>query len=324
MIKILKSRRILVFGVLSIMVLLFAGKFIRYSDKTSTELGYNFCQKLLIVHADDLGLTESTNEAFFQAKKHGVINSASIIVTGRAYDEILAYAVEHPEFDWGIHLTLTSSWEDYKMAGVSERSQISTILDEQGYFYKTREDIYQNADLNEVYHEVKSQVETALKAGLKISHLDSHMGVLYHSSDFLRLYLKLGEEFDLPVFIPKWNIVGEEYERIIKEFESSAIIVDYTFIRGEEKQDASLIQLYDKFFDSLNPGISQMLIHPACDVDELKAFMGDKVSYGADWRRKEYDYFNNPDLKNRIGKQVKFVTWSELWDKKKALGSDLD
>ncbi len=100
MTRMFKSKKLLAFGAICVIVLLFAGKYIRYIDTTSTQLGYGFWQKLLIVHVDDLGLSPSSNEAFLKIKQHNVINSASIIVTGTAYQEILEYEVKHPEFDW--------------------------------------------------------------------------------------------------------------------------------------------------------------------------------------------------------------------------------
>jgi len=312
-----KTKRVVVFGLPLLIVLMFAAKNYKYLDTSATQLGYNFWEKLLIVHADDLGLTESTNQAFIEAQQQGVINSASIMVPGRAYDEIVDYAIQYPEFDWGIHLTLTSSRNDYRMEGSAPKTEIKSLLDENGFFYKTRDDIYEYADLDEVYTEIKAQLEKVLEDGVKISHIDSHMGVLYHSSEYLRLYLKLGEEFDIPVFIPKWNIEGEEFRKVLAEFDSPVLFVDYTFIRGEEKKDKSLEDIYNKFFSSLDPGVSQILIHPAKDVSELKAFMGNKVGYGAEWRYKEFQYFNNPNLKNNLFSDVKFTTWSELYQKSK-------
>src|SRR5450432_3198828 len=83
-----------------------------YGQKTLAEkLGYPKDSKLLIIHADDVGLSHSEDSATITAFQKGVINSASIMAPCPWFPEIAAFAKLHPELDWGIHLTLTSEWK---------------------------------------------------------------------------------------------------------------------------------------------------------------------------------------------------------------------
>lgn len=73
------------------------------AQKTLAErLGYGKDAKLLIIHADDLGVTHSENSATISAIEQNAINSAAIMVPCPWFPEIAAYAISHPEFDWGL------------------------------------------------------------------------------------------------------------------------------------------------------------------------------------------------------------------------------
>src|SRR6266550_441652 len=107
---------------LKLFISLFAYTFIcinMYGQQTLAEkLGYPKDAKLLIVHADDAGLSHSEDSATIAAFEKGAINSSSIMVPCPWFPEIATYAKQHPEFDWGIHTTFTSEWKNYKWDGV--------------------------------------------------------------------------------------------------------------------------------------------------------------------------------------------------------------
>ena len=78
-------------------------------------LGYPKNSKLLIIHADDMGLSHSVNMATIKAFDNKGITSGSIMVPCPWSPEIEVYAKDHPGMDVGIHLTLTAEWDLYKL-----------------------------------------------------------------------------------------------------------------------------------------------------------------------------------------------------------------
>jgi len=79
--------------------------------KTVAErLGYPANSRLLVLHADDFGMLHSVNKATIEALNNKWITSASILVPCPWFPEVARYARQHPEWDLGIHLALTSEW----------------------------------------------------------------------------------------------------------------------------------------------------------------------------------------------------------------------
>src|SRR5881409_2498769 len=87
-------------------------------------LGHPANSKLLILHADDLGVAHSENAASLDALDKGVINSASIMIPTPWVTEVATYAKAHPDADLGLHLTLASEWATYRWGSTAPRDQV--------------------------------------------------------------------------------------------------------------------------------------------------------------------------------------------------------
>src|SRR5690606_15815472 len=74
-----------------------------------------------------------------------------------------------------------------------------SLLDGDGGFPRTRRDVWDHADLDEVRRELRAQIERAILWGFDVSHLDSHMDTLQLKPEFFDVYLDLAVEFGLPV-----------------------------------------------------------------------------------------------------------------------------
>jgi hopanoid biosynthesis associated protein HpnK len=129
--------------------------------------------KELIVNADDLGLTPGVNRGIQRAFQHGIVTSASLLVTGSAFEDAVALARQNPNMDVGLHLALIEE------RAVLDPELLPTLVDETGRFPRTSGEFFKRAFLGrinwgEVEREVAAQIARFQKTGLRLSHLNSH------------------------------------------------------------------------------------------------------------------------------------------------------
>src|SRR6202171_6621104 len=105
------------------------------SKSLAEKLGHARDAKLVIVHADDLGMTHSVNAATIKGLESGLVNSASIMVPCPWFPEIADFAKTHPGADFGLHLTLTSERVYYRWGPVAAKDKVPSLVDENGYFH---------------------------------------------------------------------------------------------------------------------------------------------------------------------------------------------
>src|SRR5215211_6311269 len=143
------------------------------SNKSLLErLGYPKDAKLLIIHADDLGMAHSVNAASTKSFDSGLVNSGSIMVPCPWFAEIAAYARSHAEADLGLHLTLTSEWKFLRWGPVLSKDRLTTLLDKDGYLYPTEVAAARNGAPQEIEAEIRAQIERAKAFGIQPTHLD--------------------------------------------------------------------------------------------------------------------------------------------------------
>ena len=167
-------------------------------------LGRDADARLLIVNCDDLGISHAANVGVYESLRDGLATSATLMVPCPwARDAAERYMGE----DIGVHLTLNAEYERYRWGPIT---QAPSLLDGDGGFPRTIQDLWDHADLDEVRRECRAQIERAILWGFDVSHLDSHMGTLQLRPEFFDVYLELAVEFGLPL-----RLSGASTERLI-------------------------------------------------------------------------------------------------------------
>jgi chitin disaccharide deacetylase len=276
------------------------------------KLGYPKDAKLLIIHADDAGFAHSADSAIMLAYQQGAINSASIMVTCPWFPEIAAFAQKHPEMDWGIHLSLTSEWKYYKWQGVAPSSAIPSLLDKNGYLYGSVEDFGAHAKVDEAEKEIRAQIEKAKAYGIRITHIDNHMGSILASADLMKMYERVGKEYGLPTLVPV-NYVRMVAPRLVSAIDTTGVVVD-NFIMAYQMAPADKWKnFYNYSLKHLKPGLNELVFHLGFDDNELRAICTGHPDYGSAWRQQDYNYATSPEFKALLKAQgVYLVTWGDI------------
>ena len=276
------------------------------------KLGYPKDAKLLIIHADDAGFSHSADSAIMSAYTKGAINSASIMVPCPWFPEIAAFAKAHPEMDWGIHLTLTSEWGNYKWGGVASSTETKSLLGKNGYLYPSNEEFGVNAKVDEAEKEMRAQIEKARAFGIKLTHLDNHMGSILTSPGIIQMYQRLGKEYKLPVLIPV-SYVKMLAPKLVSFIDTSGVVVD-NFIMAYMMTPADKWKnFYNANLQRLKPGLNELVFHLAFDDNEMKAIAKDHPDYGSGWRQQDYNYATSDEFKAQLKAQsVYLVTWGDI------------
>jgi len=274
-------------------------------------LGYPKTAKLLIIHADDLGVSHSQNSASIEVLEKGSASSASIMVPCPWFPEIAAYAVAHPNADMGLHLTLTAEWNFYKWGPVAGREAVPKLVNQYGYFFSSVDSVVSSSNATEVEKELRAQIERAKQFGIDITHLDSHMGTLFESKDFLQVLLKLGKEYQLPVLMNQQitTLAGSAAD-------NSNVVLNSIYVESPPDYTNGAEAYYTNILRSLQPGVSEIILHAAYDDTEMRAVTVDHPDYGAAWRQADLNFFTSEACKKLLKENgIQLITWREIRDK---------
>ena len=279
----------------------------------SQKLGFDKTTKLLMIHADDAGLSHSENRATIKSLTQGIVNSYSMMVPCPWFYEMAVFTKNNPQYDNGIHLTLTCEWESYKFGPVLPLAEVPSLVNEAGYFFKSREELKENATAEDIKKELKAQIEKAYAFGLKPTHIDSHMYSVGISAEVMDIYRRLGEEYDLPILINKEILNMSGLDPLINIEEDDLVIDKVHYGLFKHFENGLLQEYYSNVLDELDAGLNMILIHPAYDDDEMKGITINHPNYGSEWRQLNLESFTSKENEERLQKNnIQLITWSEI------------
>jgi predicted glycoside hydrolase/deacetylase ChbG (UPF0249 family) len=274
-------------------------------------LGYPAGTKLIIVHADDLGETHAVNAAAMKALQGGTINSASLMVPCPWFPEMADYAKSHPDADLGLHLTVTSERVYYRWSPVASADKVPSLVDENGYFHHDWEH-GEHVNAKDVELELRAQIERALAMGVRPTHLDSHQyRLIMNGKELFDVMLRVAHEYKLPVFVNRDWFAAHPY--LQTSLGPGDIVLDHTVTIEPEVPPEKWAEFYLTALKNLKPGVTEFVIHPGYDDEELRAATRERPSWGAAWRQRDFDFFTSDQFREILAQQkIQLVTWREL------------
>lgn len=153
----------------------------------------------LIVNADDFGYSRGINYGIIDAHKHGIVNSATMMMNMPGVTHAVELAHENPKLQVGIHLVLT--------CGKPLLADVPSLVNKNGSFKRISEFKEQrDLSLDELSREWSAQIEKFLETGLTPTHFDSHHHV--HT---------------IPAFLPVVQMLSKKYNLRARRFSEDAV-----------------------------------------------------------------------------------------------------
>jgi len=158
--------------------------------------------RAIIPHVDDLGMCHGDNRAFLDLARRGLVTCGSVMVPCPWFREIAEAGAADPSLDLGVHLTLTSEWDHYRWRPVSTVSRASGLTDPDGYCWRDVASLRRHLVPEAAEAELRAQIETALAAGLRPSHIDAHMAAAM-LPELLDCHIRLARDYRLLPVLPR-------------------------------------------------------------------------------------------------------------------------
>lgn len=259
----------------------------------------------LIVRGDDMGYTHSGNEALIKCSQEGIQTSIEIIVPSPWFPEAAKMLNENPAIDVGIHLAITSEWDNIKWRPLTDGK---SIRDSNGYFYPKvwpdknypGESLTEaKATVEDIEKEFRAQIEMAKKLIPHISHISSHMGCTNLNDEVKSMTKKLAIEYNINIDLEELNIPYMRYA-------------------GPSKTAAEKEQSFIKMLEQLEPGKTYLFLdHPGLNNAELQAVHHIGYENVAEDRQGVTDLFTSKKVKAAIAaKKIALISYKQLLSKK--------
>jgi hypothetical protein len=284
------------------------------------KMGFADDDRVVIFHADDIGMCRSATVAYEELIEAGPLSSGSVMVPCSWFPAVADYCRRNPQADMGVHLTLTCEWDTYRWGPISTGDPTSGLLDDEGYFYRSTAEAQEHAQAEAVALEVKAQVERAIKAGIDITHIDNHMGTVFRPP-FLPGYFQLARTYNVPVMVPRFSaewlaergMPAQEIAGVmglLADLDGQGLpLIDQLHVTplGKPRRRMNHIK---KMLKDLPTGLTYFIIHPAVKSAELQAI-------APDWRGRAADYraFLKDDLRQFVKQAgIHVLGWRAIRD----------
>ncbi len=255
----------------------------------------------LIIRADDMGFAHAGNEAILKSYRDGVATAVEVIVPSPWFPEAVKMLNAHTNVDVGVHLALTSEWDNVKWRPVSH---CPSLTDADGYFwpmvfpnrnYPGRSISENKWRIEDIEKELRAQIELARKHVPRISHVSAHMGCVMIRPEVRALAQRLCAEHGLL-------------------FETGTNAIKSASYAGPRGTSAEKIESFIRMIEGLEPGRTYLFVdHPGLDTPELRAIHHLGYENVAEDRQGVTDTMTSARVKGAIAaKGVRLIGYRDL------------
>jgi hypothetical protein len=285
------------------------------------KLGYPKGSRVVILHADDIGMCYEANHAAKKYLQNNEIQSAAAMVPCPWFDEFAKWAVANPDEDIGLHLTLTSEWQTYRWGPISNPRDVPGLIDNDGYLWHTVSGVVTHASSEEIEVEIRAQIDRAIQVGMKPDHIDTHMGTLFARTDYAYVFFKAAMDYNIPanvieftpLVVDKFRKQGypitDEMIKYSHEYTLPKLDDFYSVPNGStyENKKANFFKL----IQTLKPGISEIIFHSSIESEGLK-----KITNSWQQRVWEAEMFSDPNVIQFMKDEgLIFTNWKEMMER---------
>lgn len=262
----------------------------------------------LIMRIDDMGALHSVNTACIDTYQNGIAGSVEVLVVGGWFPEAVKMLRENPGLDVGVHLAITSEWENVKWRPLTH---CPSLVDENGYFFPMLapvpaypgQSVMENMhkfDIKEIEQEFRAQIELALKNIPQLTHISGHMMSTAISKEVNEMVKRLSDEYGLPS-IDRMSS-GKEYG------------FEFIGYDGPKSTSEEKIASFIKDLDKTEPGKTYVFIdHPAYNDSEMQTVMHVGYEDVAVDRQGVTDLLKSAEVAQAIkAKGIKLIDFNKL------------
>ena len=254
----------------------------------------------LIIKGDDMGAAHGINTATIDAYKRGVLTTTNVIVPSPWFPEAVRLINENPGLDVGVHLAITSEWDNIKWRPLT---QAPSIVNADGYFFSivaprpgfpakisVKEAPWK---LDEIERELRAQIVMAKRHLPQVSYTWNHMGFTSLAPEVNELVMRLSKEYGLVV--P--TTLGLQYVRPYNSKDSGAVKAD--------KLAAKL--------ETLTPGLWLHIDHAGTTDAEMQAIGHKDYDWVAADRSANHEAWVSPKVREVITRRgIKLTNYRSL------------
>lgn len=307
---------------LSVLLIAVTGIFDAMAQEKVTnaeKLGYPKGKKIILLHSDDAGMCEEANIAVWSYSLKNHVQSAAVMMPCPNAEEMVEWAKKHPNADVGVHLTLTSEWKNHRWTTLTDPAKVPGLIDKEGKMWRDVPEVVQNATPKEVETEIHAQIDKMLKMGYKPTHIDTHMGTLYGSPDFAKVFFETAVKYNIPA-----NAIDLSNEEVAEYYRAAGYPINDEMIQYLESYPLPKLDNFTSVPDgksyvdklanfmmlvkSLKPGLTEIIFHPSIATDNLKSITGS-------WQQRiwEAEMFSDPVILQFFkDNNIEMTTWREI------------